>query len=73
MSMGSGKVLSRYCQGCVTIESLNDIDPVKYQLKIADHYCMMNQKFSAPSMEQEDVKYIFNRSIKIDDLRYTDY
>ena len=73
--MESGKVLdievmSRYCQSCVTNESLKDIDPVKYQRKIADHYYMMNHKGSAPRMEQEGVKCIFNRSIGRNCLRY---
>ena len=78
ISMESGKVLdievmSRYCQSCVTNESLKDIDPVKYQQEIVDHYCMMNHKGSAPRMEQEGVKCIFDRSIKLNGLRYTDY
>ena len=77
ISMGSGKVLdievmSRYCQSCVTNERLRHrsckISTENYRSLLYDE----SQRF-CPRMEQEGVKCIFDRSIKLNGLRYTDY
>ena len=68
ISMETGKcldveVLSKVCQGCQRHETKEDSQ--EKRLWQADHQgkCKANYKGSAPAMEVEGVKHIFERSI----------
>ena len=67
------EAMSRYCKTCVAIEKLKTTDAMKYEIKKANHICKLNYHGSAPSMEMEGAKRIFNRSIEVNNLRYTEF
>lgn len=75
ISMDTGKVLdvvpmSRYCKRCENISKMAD-SAEKTELQL-NHVCTANFSGSAPSMETEGTKIIFNRSINRHKLRYTE-
>ena len=77
ISMNNGMVIdvepmSKHCKKCVSIEKFKKSDPVKYESMKANHDCPINYKGSAPNMEVEGMKRIFNRSITNRSLRYTE-
>ena len=78
LSMDTGKcldveVLSKVCHACQKHE--NEEDSVDKRLWQADHQgkCKANYKGSAPAMETEGVKHIFERSEEKNKPRYTEY
>lgn len=78
LSMETGKcldvaVLSKVCQGCQRHEKEEDSE--EKRLWQADHQgkCKANYKGSAPAMEVEGVKRIFERSEEKHKLFYTEY
>ena len=78
LSIETGKcldieVLSKVCHRCQKIERESD-DAKKADL-LENHTgkCKMNYKGSAPSMETEGIKRIFERSEKTRKLQYTEY
>ena len=78
ISMDTGKcldfeVLSKVCQACQRQEHLPDTE--EKRVWKADHVgkCKANYSGSAPSMETEGVKRIFNRSEEVHKLQYTEY
>ena len=78
LSMETGKcldveVLTKVCNGCQIIKWESD-NGNKSVLE-AEHVgkCKANYRGSAPSMETEGVKRIFQRSEKMDRLQYTEY
>ena len=78
ISMDTGKVLdvsvmTRYFKGCVNIDNTMATNPEKGRTMREKHVCTLNYEGSAPGMEIEGVKRIFNRSIKKHNLRYTEY
>ena len=78
LSMKTGRVIdvesmSRYCKVCVTNEKFKVTDPLKYETLMANHACKLNYQGSAPSMEMEGAKRIFNRSIAKYNLQYTKF
>ena len=77
ISIETGKILdvevmSRFCQGCVQIETFKTKDPELYEKYCNDHDCTINHDGSAPKMEVTDVERIFGRSIVKNKLRYMD-
>ena len=77
ISMVNGKILdldtlTRYCQGCVTINAYKVSHPERYELLKADHIetCSINHKGSAPAMEVAGATTIFGRSMEKHNLRY---
>ena len=80
ISMVNGKILdldtlTRYCQGCVTINAYKVSHPERYELLKADHIetCSINHKGSAPAMEVAGATTIFGRSMEKHNLRYTHF
>ena len=78
LSMDTGKVLdievmSRFCQGCTNAKVYQIKNPTKYDTLMKKHICRINHKGSAPAMEITGAKRIFERSIEINQLRYTEY
>ena len=78
LSIDTGKILdiepmSRYCKVCVQNEKMKEIDRSKYEKVKADHVCRVNFQGSAPSMESEGAKRVFQRSIEKNGLRYTEF
>ena len=78
ISMETGKcldveILSKVCQGCQRHETKEDSQ--EKRLWQADHQgkCKANYKGSAPAMEVEGVKCIFERSEEKHKLFYTEY
>ena len=78
LSMDTGKcldveVLSKVCHGCQRHE--NQEDSHEKRLWRAEHQgkCKANYRGSAPAMETEGVKRIFERSEEKHKLRYTQY
>ena len=69
------EMMSRYCQTCVSYQYLKKSDPDAYELFRASHEpgCMINHKGSAPAMEVEGTKAMFNRSLKRSGLRYINF
>ena len=66
ISMVNGKILdldtlTRYCQGCVTINAYKVSHPERYELLKADHIetCPIYHKGSAPAMEVAGATTIF--------------
>ena len=78
LSIDTGKcldveVLSKVCQACQRHEPSNDLQAEQeWQLNHAPR-CKANFKGSAPAMETEGVKRIFDRSEERHKLRYTEY
>ena len=79
LSMDTGKcldvkVLSKVCQGCQRHENMQESREEK-RIWQADHAgkCKANYTGSAPSMETEGVKRIFQRSEEKHKLQYTEY
>ena len=78
ISMITGRVLdveamSRYCKCCVSNENLKETDPEWCEDFKANHNCKLNHQGSAPSMEMNGTKKIFERSIEKNHLRYTEF
>ena len=79
ISMDSGKVIdiepmSRLCKACNSHEKLKKTNPIEYDSWKAKHTnCPSNYRGSAPSMEVEGAKRIFQRSEKLNCLRYTKF
>ena len=80
ISMVNGKILdletlTRYCQGCVTINAHKVLHPERYELLKADHIdtCSISHKGSAPAMEVAGAATIFGRSMEKHNLRYTQF
>ena len=67
------EVLSKVCHACQKHE--NEEDSVDKRLWQADHHgkCKATFKGSAPAMETEGVKRIFERSEEKNKLHYTEY
>ena len=78
ISMVNGKVLdvatlSRYCQGCVNINALeNTLSYDEIIKRKVEHNCSLTHIGSAPAMETKGTENIFNRS-KEKGLIYTGY
>ena len=64
---------SKYCQGCISMEKFKTTDPGKYEIWKVSHVCSINHIGSAAAMEVAGVKAIFKRSVKNNQLRYTEY
>jgi len=78
LSMDTGKcldveILSKVCHACQKYE--NEEDEEDKRLWQANHQgiCKANYKGSAPAMETEGLKRIFERSEEKNKLRYTEY
>ena len=76
--MVNGKILdletlTRYFQGCVTINAYKVSHPERYKLLKADHIetCSINHKGSAPAMGVAGATTMFGRSMEKHNLRYT--
>ena len=74
----TGKVLdvvplSRYCQTCINIRKLEKSNPTLFNKLEDEHACNMNHTGSAPAMETEGAKLIFERSIQQNNICYTQY
>ena len=78
ISMDTGKVLyvetlSQECKQCECHEHL-DKTSLEYQTWKADHTaCKANFHGSAPAMEPEGTERIFQRSVELHNLRYTEF
>ena len=78
LSIQTGKVLdiaplSRYCQTCINIRKLEKSNPTLFIKLNDEHACNMNHTGSAPAMETEGAKLIFERSIQKNNICYTEY
>lgn len=78
ISLENGKVLdvepmSKHCKACCLKEPLKQSDPVMYANWRNSHVCSYNYKGSAPGMEPEGAKRIFERSLEKYNLRYIKY
>ena len=78
ISLDNGKIIdiepmSKNCKACCLKEPLKHSDPVSYANWRNSHICSFNYKGSAPGMEPEGAKCIFERSIEKNKLRYTEY
>ncbi|KAK3751312.1 hypothetical protein QZH41_007109 [Actinostola sp. cb2023] len=78
ISMDTGKcldveVLSKVCQGCQRHEHKPDTEEKRIWKADHERKCKANYSGSAPSMETEGVKRIFNRSEEQHKLQYTEY
>ena len=65
--------LSKYCQGCISMEPYKDSDPERYALWNSDHKCSINHTGSAPAMEKAGAQLIFQHSITDRKLKYTEF
>ena len=78
ISMDTGKVLdvealSQGCKQCERHEQM-DKNSLEYQMWRADHTtCKSNFQGSAPAMEPEGAERIFQRSVELHNLRYTEF
>ena len=77
ISIDSGKIIdvepmSRYCRQCFVNTRLMEGDNNALELWKKNHkgYCKLNHQGSAPSMEPEGVKRIFERSMLKHNVRY---
>ena len=78
ISIDTGKVidvpcLSKYCQGCISMELYKDSDPERYELWNSEHKCSINHTGSAPAMEKAGAQLIFQHSITNRKLKYTEF
>ena len=81
ISWETGKVLdyqtlSRYCLQCSRLKKLLDqrkISQAEYDDKMTSHSCSSNTKSSAPAMEAEAAKQIWQRSVQLRQARYTTF
>ena len=78
ISVDTGKILdieamSRICKECNANEHLKKNNPKQYEEWRARHDCNLNYRGSAPGMELEGAKRIFNRSIDKHNLRYINF
>ena len=80
MSIDSGKILgieplSRYCKSCNTMSRTLKNNPQMFEewKKIRQESCKVNYSGTAPAMEVEGGKRMFERSIVKRNLRYTSY
>ena len=80
MSVNNGKILdveilNRYCKLCSTTSRNLKDNPEQLEewQKIHKESCSLNYTGSAPAMEVEGAKRIFERSIEKRNLRYTTY
>ena len=76
ISMKTGKVvdikaMTRACKACSLKENLKKDDPLAYAHWREGHVCNLNYHGSAGNMETVGTKRIWERSIKINKLRYT--
>ncbi|XP_065641660.1 uncharacterized protein LOC136073639 [Hydra vulgaris] len=67
------EVMSKYCQACINARIWKHSNVEKYASFIADHTCTNNHHGSAPSMELVGTEKIFNRSIELNKMRYTEF
>ena len=80
MSVDSGKVLdievlSRFCKSCSSMGRILKDDPQKLEEWLGTHEesCPVNYTGTAPVMEVEGAKRMFERSITNRNIRYTSY
>ena len=78
ISMKTGKVvdieaMTRACKACSLKENLKKDDPLAYAHWREGHVCNFNYHRSAGNMETVGTKRIWERSIKINKLRYTKF
>ena len=80
MYVDSGKVLdievlSRFCKSCPNIGRILTDDPHKLEecLRTHEESCHVNYTGTAPAMEVEAAKRMFERSITTRSIRYTSY
>ena len=67
------EIMSRYCQGCTNAQVYKTSDPDKFEKLKFDHICKINHVGSAPAMEVSGTKKIFERSVELNQLRYTEF
>lgn len=77
ISMDTGKILdiesmTRYCRSCQMQQTASKSDPDGYAKWKESHNCIINYKGSAPGMEIDGTKRIFQRSIAHNSMRYTE-
>lgn len=67
-------IMNKTCPGCKEKDGM-DVESPEYMNWYAEHYpkCKKNYTGSAPAMEPEGVKQMFNRSISKHNIRYTKY
>ena len=75
ISIDTGKVVDVEIMSkiCKHKEYLKNTDPLAYANWRNSHYCSSNYSGSAPGMEPEGAKRIFQRSIDDKNLRYTKF
>ena len=81
ISWETGKVLdyealSRYCLQCSTLKRLlakQDLTQDAYDQQMASHSCSANSTCSAPGMEAQAAKMIWQRSVEQRQVRYTTF
>ena len=59
-----GEIMTRKCKSCEKHEKIKSSLPMVYESRKSSHKCMINHLGSAPSMEAEGTKLIFQRSVE---------
>ena len=67
------EAMTRFSNACAIYDKYKMSDPMKYESWKTSHRCKINYRGSAPNMESEGAKRIFQRSIETQKLRYTKY
>ena len=58
---------------CIQYDKLKEVDMAKYEQVKTNHACRVNFQGSAPSMEAEGARRVFQRSIEKHGVRYTEF